>query len=202
MLLSGTGRSSGRCGPTSARRNFRIWPDGLRSIHRMDGWVNDEPMTPQQGCFYGGWITSRVEGPFKAIPITLSSSDPISSVQLRSRSGQVTERLARTTTKKGSPLPPSRPMTPAARVCSADLGFRPSWYQHLGHIGGVRGRPWSTPEALVKNIRLLNATIGVPFARVMRSSSMAVSGCCRYCQPATIRVASHWHRRAADVDPC
>lgn len=36
---------------------------------QMDGcWVNQERVTPQQGGFYGGWITSRVEGPFKGDP--------------------------------------------------------------------------------------------------------------------------------------
>jgi len=30
--------------------------------------VNDEVVLPQPGGFYGGWITSRVVGPFKGIP--------------------------------------------------------------------------------------------------------------------------------------
>jgi len=28
-------------------------------------WVGDERVEPQQGDFYGGWITSRIVGPFK-----------------------------------------------------------------------------------------------------------------------------------------
>ncbi|GAA4115415.1 DUF427 domain-containing protein [Knoellia locipacati] len=32
--------------------------------------VDDEVVTPQQGGFYGGWITSRVVGPFKGAPGT------------------------------------------------------------------------------------------------------------------------------------
>lgn len=28
-------------------------------------WVDDERVQPQQGDFYGGWITSRIVGPFK-----------------------------------------------------------------------------------------------------------------------------------------
>lgn len=28
-------------------------------------FVDDEPVTPQEGAFYGGWITSHVTGPFK-----------------------------------------------------------------------------------------------------------------------------------------
>ena len=35
----------------------------------MDGcWVEGERVVPQQGGVYGGWITSRVEGPFKGDP--------------------------------------------------------------------------------------------------------------------------------------
>ena len=35
----------------------------------MDGcWVNGEAVVPQPGGFYGGWITSRVQGPFKGDP--------------------------------------------------------------------------------------------------------------------------------------
>lgn len=35
----------------------------------MDGcWIDGEPVRPQPGGFYGGWISSRVEGPFKGDP--------------------------------------------------------------------------------------------------------------------------------------
>jgi uncharacterized protein (DUF427 family) len=33
--------------------------------------VDDEVVVPQDGDFYGGWITSRVVGPFKGAPGTL-----------------------------------------------------------------------------------------------------------------------------------
>ena len=33
--------------------------------------VDGERVTPQEGGFYGGWITSRVVGPFKGAPGTL-----------------------------------------------------------------------------------------------------------------------------------
>ena len=34
--------------------------------HMMDAcFVGDEQVTPQEGDFYGGWITSKVVGPFK-----------------------------------------------------------------------------------------------------------------------------------------
>ena len=36
----------------------------------MDGcWVDGERVTPQPGGFYGGWITSDLEGPFKGDPL-------------------------------------------------------------------------------------------------------------------------------------
>ncbi len=38
---------------------------------RMDAcFVGDEQVTPQPGGFYGGWITSEFEGPFKGGPGT------------------------------------------------------------------------------------------------------------------------------------
>ena len=33
-----------------------------------EAWVGDERAEPQPGHFYGGWITSRVVGPFKGGP--------------------------------------------------------------------------------------------------------------------------------------
>ncbi len=37
---------------------------------RMEGcWVDGEAVRPQQGGFYGGWITSHVAGPFKGDPL-------------------------------------------------------------------------------------------------------------------------------------
>ena len=36
---------------------------------RMDAcWVDGERGRPQQGSFYGGWITGRITGPFKGTP--------------------------------------------------------------------------------------------------------------------------------------
>lgn len=38
---------------------------------RVDAcWVADERVTAQSGDFYGGWITSRIVGPFKGEPGT------------------------------------------------------------------------------------------------------------------------------------
>jgi uncharacterized protein (DUF427 family) len=34
------------------------------------GWIGDERVEPQPGGFYGGWVTSRVVGPFKGTPGT------------------------------------------------------------------------------------------------------------------------------------
>ena len=33
-------------------------------------WIGDERVAPQPGGFYGGWVTSRVVGPFKGPPGT------------------------------------------------------------------------------------------------------------------------------------
>ena len=33
-----------------------------------EAWVGDERATPQPGRFYGGWVTSRILGPFKGGP--------------------------------------------------------------------------------------------------------------------------------------
>ena len=35
-----------------------------------EAWVGDERASPQPGRFYGGWVTSRVVGPFKGEPGT------------------------------------------------------------------------------------------------------------------------------------
>jgi uncharacterized protein (DUF427 family) len=35
-----------------------------------EAWVGDERARPQAGGFYGGWVTSRVVGPFKGEPGT------------------------------------------------------------------------------------------------------------------------------------
>jgi uncharacterized protein (DUF427 family) len=38
---------------------------------RVDAcYVGDEPVTPQAGRFYGGWITPGITGPFKGAPGT------------------------------------------------------------------------------------------------------------------------------------
>lgn len=35
-----------------------------------EAWLGDEQATPQPGRFYGGWVTSRIVGPFKGEPGT------------------------------------------------------------------------------------------------------------------------------------
>ena len=35
-----------------------------------EAWVGEERVAPQAGDFYGGWVTSRVVGPFKGEPGT------------------------------------------------------------------------------------------------------------------------------------
>jgi uncharacterized protein (DUF427 family) len=36
-----------------------------------EAWVGEERVQPQPGDFYGGWVTSRISGPFKGGPGTL-----------------------------------------------------------------------------------------------------------------------------------
>ena len=38
---------------------------------RLECFVDDERVRPQEGGFYGGWITDDVVGPFKGAPGTL-----------------------------------------------------------------------------------------------------------------------------------
>ena len=37
---------------------------------QIECWVDDERVQPQQGDFYGGWITANLRGPFKGAPGT------------------------------------------------------------------------------------------------------------------------------------
>ena len=55
--------------PTSAYEALR---DHLAFFaSRVDEcWVDDEQVEPQAGGFYGGWITSDLDGPFKGAPGT------------------------------------------------------------------------------------------------------------------------------------
>ncbi|NBX23909.1 MAG: DUF427 domain-containing protein [Microbacteriaceae bacterium] len=43
----------------------------LYASHVDECRVGDEVVTPQEGDFYGGWITSNIEGPFKGAPGTM-----------------------------------------------------------------------------------------------------------------------------------
>lgn len=58
------------------------YPEPLSAYATLAGWfsfypgrvdectVAGEAVTPQEGGFYGGWITSEIEGPFKGAPGT------------------------------------------------------------------------------------------------------------------------------------
>ncbi|WP_207457119.1 DUF427 domain-containing protein [Herbiconiux sp. SYSU D00978] len=48
------------------RDRIAIYPGRMDEVR-----VAGEVVTPQEGDFYGGWITSRVTGPFKGAPGTL-----------------------------------------------------------------------------------------------------------------------------------
>ncbi len=53
--------------PTELFKNLAGWFALYPAM--MDGcWLNGEVVTPQAGGFYGGWISSAVEGPFKGDP--------------------------------------------------------------------------------------------------------------------------------------
>jgi uncharacterized protein (DUF427 family) len=58
------------------------YPEPTAGFHELAGhwacyaqsldecWVDDERVDPNEGRFYGGWITSNVRGPFKGAPGT------------------------------------------------------------------------------------------------------------------------------------
>jgi uncharacterized protein (DUF427 family) len=61
-------------GPTRTRRAASRSLAGKVALYasRVDECrVGDEIVTPQEGDFYGGWITSNIEGPFKGAPGTM-----------------------------------------------------------------------------------------------------------------------------------
>ena len=52
-------------------RGFELLRDHIAFYPaRVEATVDGEPVLPQPGGFYGGWITSRVSGPFKGAPGT------------------------------------------------------------------------------------------------------------------------------------
>jgi uncharacterized protein (DUF427 family) len=69
-------------GDTVARRAAWTYPDPMPGFEAVVGHVavmpaavdactvDGEVVTPQEGGFYGGWVTSRVVGPFKGGPGT------------------------------------------------------------------------------------------------------------------------------------
>jgi len=55
-----------RPGYEQLRDKVALYPGAMESCE-----VDGESVSPQEGGFYGGWITSRVVGPFKGGPGTL-----------------------------------------------------------------------------------------------------------------------------------
>ena len=54
--------------PTPAFKALAGWVAVYPGL--MDGcWIDDERVQPQPGGFYGGWISSAVQGPFKGDPL-------------------------------------------------------------------------------------------------------------------------------------
>ncbi|WMS43913.1 DUF427 domain-containing protein [Acuticoccus sp. MNP-M23] len=72
--LDVNGRHSERAGwfYTDPTANFRAIAGHIAFYaSRVDeAWVGEEAVLPQTGDFYGGWITSRIAGPFKGAPGT------------------------------------------------------------------------------------------------------------------------------------
>jgi hypothetical protein len=70
-------------GDRIAVRSGWFYPEPWPGYEALAGWIavypskmdrceiGGEVVTPQEGDFYGGWITSRVVGPFKGAPGTL-----------------------------------------------------------------------------------------------------------------------------------
>ncbi|WP_375577775.1 DUF427 domain-containing protein [Marivirga tractuosa] len=56
-------------GYPTPKGNFKVLKDHLAVYaHKMDAcYIGDEKVEAQEGDFYGGWITSKVVGPFKGI---------------------------------------------------------------------------------------------------------------------------------------
>jgi hypothetical protein len=55
-----------RSGYEELRARVAVYPGAMDSCE-----IDGERVVPQEGGFYGGWITSRVVGPFKGGPGTL-----------------------------------------------------------------------------------------------------------------------------------
>jgi hypothetical protein len=51
-----------------AAHRARSRTDSRRRRAIDEAWVGDERATAQPGHFYGGWVTSKVVGPFKGEP--------------------------------------------------------------------------------------------------------------------------------------
>lgn len=54
--------------PSPGYEEIRDWLAFYPS--KVDCFVGEEQVLPQEGDFYGGWITSEIEGPFKGGPGT------------------------------------------------------------------------------------------------------------------------------------
>uniref|UniRef100_A0A7S3YCF9 DUF427 domain-containing protein n=1 Tax=Lotharella globosa TaxID=91324 RepID=A0A7S3YCF9_9EUKA len=64
-------RSLGWSYPTPADDQKQIKDKFAFYINRgLEAWVDGEKAKPQEGDFYGGWITPDVVGPFKGSPGT------------------------------------------------------------------------------------------------------------------------------------
>jgi uncharacterized protein (DUF427 family) len=53
-------------GFAAIRDHIAVYPAAMDACY-----VGDEKVTPQPGGFYGGWVTSNLDGPFKGAPGTM-----------------------------------------------------------------------------------------------------------------------------------
>jgi uncharacterized protein (DUF427 family) len=70
-------------GGATAERAAWAYPQPKSGFERIAGWVSfypalvecrldDEPVEPQPGGFYGGWVTAEITGPIKGAPGSMS----------------------------------------------------------------------------------------------------------------------------------
>jgi len=85
LQAGGAGQSTGASGEAQVMASRAAWhyPSPTPGFEVLRGhvavmpsaveacFVEGERVQPQEGSFYGGWITSRVSGPFKGAPGTL-----------------------------------------------------------------------------------------------------------------------------------
>ena len=89
-LRVGETRGRGLClGLSASRAGLRGLRDHVAFFAALmdECWVGDEQVRPQPGGFYGGWITSDLDGPFKGDPAPRAGRADLGPA-VRSRAGR------------------------------------------------------------------------------------------------------------------